>query len=272
MEFFKFAQVAETFMKPESWRMAMIYGAAGFLIVFVFQAIALYTIASRNGFKHKWMAFIPFLSTYYIGVCAHKNKALGLDSKLVGILAASFEFLLCAGYIMHYVGYHFAEPYITYEQIEIYGIPFLQAEPITNIAPELAWAGFCFQTLGDILEWVQLAYLFLQVMLVSAFFQTYAARRYFLFTVCSVLFPIQGILFFVVRNNSGMSYREYVMREQERQYRMYRQYSQNNPYNQNGYSGQQPPRDGYNGYSRPDTKDDDPFGEFGHSDDDPFNN
>lgn len=275
MEFFRIVQVAETFMEPQDWRMAFIYGAAGFLILFIFQALALYTIATHGGIKHKWMAFVPFLSTYYIGVCARKNKALGLDSKIVGIIAACLEFALCAGYIMHYVGFHFVEDYIEYETREIYGMIFLEPQPIRNIDPDLVWAGFCFQTLDIILEWVRLAYLFVQVMLFSAFFQTYAARRYFLFTIVSVIFPVvSGILFFVVRNNTGMSYREYVMREQERRYRMYRQYSRNEQYNQNNY-GQTNYSDGpygYDGYNRPDTKNDDPFEEFGHSDDDPFTN
>lgn len=269
MEFFTIAQVAETFMKPEHWRMSMIYGAAGFLIVFVFQAIALYTIASRSGLKHKWMAFIPFLSTYYIGNCARKNRTLGLDSKLVGIIAASLEFVLFAGYVMHYVGYHFIEGNLEFETIEIYGMTFLQAEPLKGIDPSLVWAAFCYQTLGDILEWVQLIYLFMQVMLLSAFFQTYAARRYFLFTLVSIILPIQGILFFVVRNNTGMSYREFVMREQERRYRMYRQYNQNNGYSQPNYGDR---TYDYNTAPRPETKNEDPFEEFGPSDDDPFTN
>ena len=277
MEFFKIAQTAESFLEVEDWRIAMIYGAVGFLIVFVFQAIALYTIASRGRIAHKWMAFVPFLSTYYIGVCAHKNKALGLDSKLVGIILAALEFVLCVGYTMHYVGYHFAEPYIVYvEAQEFYGYVFLKAT-IPNIDPGLAWAGFCYLILGDILEWIRLVYLFAQIMLISAFFQTYAAKRYFLFTVVSVLLPVQGILFFVVRNNTGMNYREYMMREQERRYRAYRQYNQNNQYNQynqnnsgsNGYGDNQY---GYGEYSRPEPRNEDPFEEFGNSNDDPFDN
>lgn len=277
MDFFRIAQVAEAFMEPADWRLSMIYGGVIFLIVFVFQAIALYTIASHAGIKYKWMAFVPFLSTYYIGVCARKNKAFGLDSKVVGIIMASLEFALCAGYIMHYVGYHFAEPFIeTVESQDFYGLIFPEST-IQNIDPKYAWAGFCYQTLGDILDWVSLIYLFGQVMLLSAFFQTYATRRYFIFTLCSVLFPIQGILFFAVRNNTGMSYREYVMREQERRYRMYRQYSQSNPYDQNNYNqnnynqgyGERP--NGYDDYSRPETGNEDPFDEFKDSDD-PFGN
>lgn len=273
MEFFTIAQVVEMFMQPQNWRFAFLYAAPGFLVMYVFQAIALYTIASRGGIAHKWMAFIPFLSTYYIGVCARKNKALGMDSKIVGIIAASLEFVLCAGYAMHYVGYHFIQPHLEFEPIDIYGVTFLQANIDSNIGPELAWAVFCFKTLGEILDWVQLVFIFIQVMLLSAFFQTYAARRYLLFTILSVIFPIQGVFFFVVRNNKGMSYREYVMREQERRYRMYREFTQNNQYNQNNY-GQNNYGERPYGYDapRPETKNEDPFEEFGHSDEDPFGN
>ena len=88
---------------------------------------------------------------------------------------------------------------------------------------------------------MQLAFLVFEVFTLSAFFQTFAARRYMLFTITSVLFPVQGIIIFILRNNSGMNYREYIRREQERQYRMYQQYRRQqsfdqNPYNQNPYS------------------------------------
>lgn len=275
MAFFSFVQTAETFIEPTYWRTAMIYGAVGFLIVFVFQTIALYTVATRNGIANKWMAFVPVLNTYYIGVCARKNKPLGLDSKLVGIVIAVLELLLCAGYIMHYVGHYFAEPYIQIvSQQDYYGLPIYEVS-IPNIDPKLAWAGFCYLTLGDILYWISLLYSIMEILLISAFFQTYAPRRYFLFTIVSIFIPIvQGILFFVVRNNKGMNYREYLMREQERRYRMYRQYSQNDRYGQNNYGqnsyGQS--NYGYNEYPRPETKNEDPFEEFDKSDDDPFTN
>ncbi|MCH5147958.1 MAG: hypothetical protein J1G05_01175 [Clostridiales bacterium] len=266
-------------MEPAYWRTSLIYGAVGFLIVYVFQAIALYTVATRNGIAHKWMAFVPVLSTYYIGICARKNKPLGFDSKLAGIIVAVLESVLCAGYIMHYVGHHFAEPYIQIvSQQDFYGLPIYDVS-IPNIDTQYAWAGFCYLTLGDILYWISLLYSVIEILLISAFFQTYAPRRYFIFTIFSIFFPIvQGILFFVVRNNRGMNYREYLLREQERQYRMYRQYRQNDPYGQSNYGqnsyGQN--RYGQNGYgyngTRPETGHEDPFEEFNKSDDDPFTN
>ncbi|MCH5142328.1 MAG: hypothetical protein J1G07_01240 [Clostridiales bacterium] len=274
MAFFSFTQTAETLIEPTYWRTALIYGAVVFLIVFVFQAIALYTVATRNGIANKWMAFVPVLSTYYIGVCARKNKPLGFDSKVVGIVIAVLELLLCAGFILHYVGHYFAEPYIQIvSQQDYYGLPIYEVS-IPNIDPELAWAGFCYLTLGDILYWISLLYSIVEILLISAFFQTYAPRRYFIFTIVSIFLPVaQGILFFAVRNNKGMNYREYLMREQERQYRIYRQNRQNDPYGQNyyGHNNYNQSNYGYNEQPRPETKNEDPFEEFGKSDDDPFN-
>lgn len=286
MEFVTIEWYAEAFLEPQNWRYAMIYAAVGFLVVFVFQAIALYTIASRNGLKHKWMAFVPFLSTYYIGVCSQKNKALWFDSKIIGIIAASVEFVLCAGWVMHYVGHHFAEPYMEWVDIldiqsylsyfSYFGdvgeidLPQVLRVDWSRIPYELYWAGFCCETLQEILFFVNYAYSFIMVMLLVAFFQTYMPSRYVLFTILSVIFPIKGIFFFIMRKNRGKSYNEYVMREQERRYRMYRQfYTQNNPYNQPNY-GERP----YEGNDPPrsDVKNDDPFEEFGHPDDDPFSN
>ena len=290
MEFFRIAEVAEQSIAislgPEYWRFAMIYAGVAFLVVYVFQTIALYTIASRNGFKRKWMAFIPFLNTYYIGACSQKNKALWFKSNIIGIIAAILEFVLCAGYALHYTGYHFAEDYMKLVDIQLpylyvsEEIPLPQIQVINwdTIPYELYWAGFCYETLPDILYAGTSVYLFLQVMLLSAFFQTYMPRRYLLLTIFGVVFPIKGILFFAVRNNQGVCYREYVLREQEKRYRMYRQHMQDNIQNQNYYGqgnyGQyNNDRNSYdNGeYSDQNSGSDDPFEEFGNSNDEPFN-
>ena len=87
-----------------------------------------------------------------------------------------------------------------------------------------------------ILRIVNLIFIILDMILLICFFQTYASRRYVLFAVTSILFPIMGILFFIVRNNKGVTYKDFVRAEQAKQYEQYQQYRQqnyNNPYNQN---------------------------------------
>ena len=72
MDFFEYANIASLF--TNTFWVQLLIGGLCFALVFVFQGIALYTIASRYGYKNKWMAFLPFFNTYYIGVCAQKNK------------------------------------------------------------------------------------------------------------------------------------------------------------------------------------------------------
>lgn len=255
MDFFEYASFASVFAN-KLW-VQLLVGGLCFAIVYIFQAVALFVIAGREGYRHRWMAFVPFFNTYFIGVCGQKNRTFkSVDTKILALSAAILEFILFVAYIVYYAA--FAElslancihPY-TETNVNGWESTILAVE---NVPDNLKWAEWCFNVLYNannqylgIIFWVDLVFLFLQVLVLAAFFQTYASRRYMIYTITSVLFPIQGILFFVLRNNRGMNYREFLRREQERQYRMYQQYQQQNfnqnPYNQNPYS-----RNPYNGY------------------------
>ena len=288
MDFFEYANVANIFVNSNTWYVPLIVGGICFLIVFAFQAVGLFVISGREGYKHRWMAFIPFFNTYYIGVCGQKNRTFkSVDTKIFSLIAAILEVLLVIGYIINYVARYFLIAYNLIEYVDTtnaYGLIW-QVETLSSSIsdyPELLWAGWCYEILDKfILSTMDLAFLVMQVFTLSAFFQTFAAKRYMLFTITSILFPVQGILIFILRNNGGMNYRDYVRREQERQYRMYQQYRQQqsfdqNPYNQNPYS-----RNPYEGEFNSNTDSglksdapDDPFSEFGNggNNDDPFEN
>ncbi|MDE7082226.1 MAG: hypothetical protein K2O89_00795 [Clostridia bacterium] len=290
MDFFKYANVAQIFVNTDTWYVPFIVGGLCFLIVFAFQSVGLFIISGREGYKNRWMSFIPFLNTYYIGVCGQKNRVFkSVDTKIFSLIAAIVEVLLVVGCVVSYVARFQLNAHdliITDYSTNGYGLRF----PIETLSssiknyPELLWAAWCFEFLDTfILSVLELAFLVLQVFNLSAFFQTFSAKRYMLFTITSILFPVQGILIFILRNNRGMNYREYVRKEQERQYKMYQQYRQQqnfdqNPYNQNPYS-RNPYEGEYggvnaNGSSASSGTPDDPFSEFGGSnnDNDPFKN
>lgn len=287
MDFFEYASVAQIFVNTNTWYVPLIVGGLCFLAVFAFQAVGLFIISGREGYKHRWMSFVPFFNTYYIGVCGQKNRAFkSVDTRIFSLIAAILEVILVVGFVLFYVAETaLIDAGCVYEVVQenAYGFS-LPEYVLKNVPPSLAWAGWCFEYLDKyILSFVQLAFLVFEVFTLSAFFQTFAARRYMLFTITSVLFPVQGIIIFILRNNSGMNYREYIRREQERQYRMYQQYRRQqsfdqNPYNQNPYSRN--PYDGeYGGAPRNDApsgngSSDDPFSEFGGNsgNDDPFDN
>lgn len=252
MDFFEYASIAMQFVNSDTAYVPYVVGGLCFLLVFVFQAIGLFTIARREKIKNGWMAFVPFLNVYFIGVCGSKNRVFrSVDTKIFALAAAILEALLVCGYIIDWTAITLlGNAGCIYEvaQDGIYGAAGLTEYQLHNVPVDLAWAAWCFEFLDTyILSIFNLVFLALEVFVFSAFFQTYAARRYFLFTLTSVLFPIQGILIFIIRNNTGMNYREFMRREQERQYRMYQQYSRQNPdmnrYDQNPYSG------GYNNYN-----------------------
>lgn len=270
MDFFEYASLASAFVSDKLW-ISYLVGGLCFAVVFVFQAVAMYTIAGREGYGKRWMAFVPFLNTYYIGVCGQKNRAFrSVDTRTLALAAAVLEGVLFVGYLVYNIAIaqlHAANCFIKVEEDMLLGTIETQRLVPELVPDNLKWAGWCSEYLYDyILWWVNMIYLFLKVLVLSAFFQTYASRRYFLFTITSVFFPIQGILFFTVRNNRGLNYRDYYYREQERQYRAYRQYTQNNPYNNNPYNNNPYDNGNYggnqysggNGYNPP--RGDDPYG------------
>lgn len=273
MDFFEYASFAMYFTS-EFW-VQMLVGALCFAIVFIFQGIALFVIARREGFRHRWMAFIPFFNTYYIGVCSQKNRVFNIDAKTVGTVTAVFEAVLFAGYVIYYVASYLVADYvIEVTAVNSLGMGYVYYEIGPNLPVSLNWAAWIYSYLYKyILRFVDIVFLIFEIGLLICFFQTYACRRYVLFAITSILFPIQGILFYVVRNNKAINYRDFVRAEQARQYRMYQQYQQQqnnfngNPYNRNPYSRNRGDYDGYdNGNSRQQqTPPDDPFDGLGGS-------
>lgn len=263
MDFFEYASVASAFVNT-LWTQLLVGGLC-FAIVFIFQAIALYTIAVREGYGNKWMAFVPFLNTYYIGVCSQKNKFYNISAKTLGLVTAIFEFVLFIFYIVYYTACYLVIDYeIPVKITGMFGVEVIEYQLSDNVPENLAWAAWMYNYLEKfILRYVDLVYIVFEIFLLVCFFQTFACRRYVLFTFASVLFPIQGILFFVLRNNKAMNYKDFVRNEQARQYRMYQQYQQQqnmgqNPYNGNVYN---PPEE-----SKPSSAPEDPFEGFGSSD------
>lgn len=262
MDFFEYASVASYFTNT-LWAQLLV-GALCFAIVFVFQSVALFVIASREGYKNRWMAFVPFLNTYYIGVCAQKNRFYNLDTKKIAIAVAVIELLLVGAYVLAFVARDLVSGYIrpSYRDL-IYGK--VEVYIVEDVPPNLEWAAWIYNRFDTYLNIADLIFHLLKISLLICFFQTYACRRYVIFSITSILFPIQGILFFVVRNNKGMNYREFIRREQARQYAAYQQYRQQqdgapydrNPYSRNPYDNPPSPAGG-----SPKTPPDDPFSDF----------
>lgn len=276
MEFFELVGIIERAFIADVYKRYVwayfIIGGCLFAVIYTFQAIALYTIATREGFKNKWMAFVPFFNTYYIGVVSEKNKVFKVKAKYVSLAAALVEVAYCALAVLYYVAVKlifsggYAEP--VYETM-IYGTQIeMLAGYNLDLPAHLSWAGWVFGYMQDyVIYFVQVAYLILKVFILISFFRTYASPRYLLFSIFSALLPIGGVFMFAVRNNRGKNYMEYIREQQQRQYRMYQEYMRNHGGDgQSGANyGQNYGSDNGNPYAqpRPSTPPDDPFGGLG---------
>ena len=248
MDFFQFAGYAEIFVTlsmnadgevPNRLWICLLVGGLCFLIVYIFQTFGLLTIAGREGYGRKWMIFVPFLNVYYMGVCAQKNKVYGMKAQHFAIITAAVEALLVAGYVIYYVSAFTVWDYIRWDpqylgnDTPVYYYP----GAVSGLPAGQEWMGWVFLNLGDVvISWLELVYLVLKLLLLTSFFRTYSARQYVWFSIAGALLPLTGILVYVVRNNRGMNYGEYIKKVRERNYRMYQQ-QYGNPYNSNPYGG-----------------------------------
>ncbi|MCD8372985.1 MAG: hypothetical protein LUD27_06775 [Clostridia bacterium] len=277
MDIFQFASYVENILlyydmdTNRRFFISLLAGALCFLIVYIFQGFGLYAIAKREGYGHRWMAWVPGLQIYYIGVCSQKNKVLGsIDSRKFAIAVAVFDILLFAGYVLYYVSYFLVDGWYTLEKVD-YGYYYkYKIVYASDLPSNLYWAAWFYQYGSDyILQILQLLFIVGKLFLYTAFYRTYSSRRYVLFSVVGALLPVNGVIVYVVRNNKGLNYNDYLRRVREENYRRYQQQQQQqNMYNQNPYSrGYTPPPqdDVYNnrqqsGYAGPD-----PFDEYGDS-------
>ncbi len=275
MDFFEFFNLSDYvtifFPNANSWVTALVVGCVGFLIMYAFRSISLYTIATKGGYKYKWMSFVPFVNTYYIGHVSDKNKIFNQHPKVFSIPTAVLEVCLFAAYALGYICYFLLDKnkYISYTYNEAWGV--YEASLSAYLPMSMNWMGWCFDYLLTICNYVDFLYMILLLFTFMPFFQTYNARGYAIMSVFAAVFPISGILMFVVRNNRGKNYREYVRAQQERQYRQYQQYQQGgNPYNYNPYTGQPynrnpgqgQPMNNQGDYGQPSQTDSDPFDDF----------
>jgi uncharacterized membrane protein YgcG len=282
MDFFVFANTAQGILLSYTDSVttilfySVIIGFIGFAILYAFEACALYSIAKREGYDKRWMAFVPILNNYYIGKVSEKNRVFNIPAKTLGLVVAILEGILVVRYILYYIAlFVLADKgylMVGYSNATILGETVTSADGFyTYATPDnLTWATWMATNLTSYLfELIDLVYFAFEIMLLIAFFQTYYSKRYLLFTICAIIFPVQGILMFVVRKNKGKNYRQFVREQQEMQYRAYQEYNRrnmnSNPYNYNPYSGrtQQPPTS--NPYEAPKSGDapNDPFDDFG---------
>ncbi len=282
MELYNFYQIINTTLRlllPDSainversivW--GAIGGAAFWLVLFILQGIGIYTMAKRQGLKHKWLAFLPFGNIAYMGKLAgecgffgHKMKNAAIYAMIAQIVASILA-ILCI----------LAQCYLCVN----YTLSPLEVEGQLGIYEWNGLAGFGvtvkkFYNIGSsVLMIVGLISQLLMLVLLIGLYKKYTPKNYFMLSTLTILaavpvFPLglasmaRFIIVFKVRKREPIDFEAYVRKQQEEFIRRQQQYYQTygNPYNRPPYNGNPYGMGGYQNNPTP-PKQEEPFGEF----------
>lgn len=235
------------------------------LVVFVLQGIGLYTMAKKRNLSKKWLAFIPFVSTYYIGKLAGEGQMFGKKVSRLNVytlLSQIVVALLCFARIA-------AEVYL-YTQC----LDHLQYDQ-NNIA---YWAGLTgmelkilrfYEISSYLLMVLGLIYEILLTMLLLGLYRQYSPKNYNFLGVLTFLYPVSsGAILFALRKRKAVDFDAYMRARREAYMRQQQQYQNmyGTPYNPYGtpYGQRQNPYNPY-GQSAPQNQpkeEEEPFAEF----------
>ena len=219
-----------------------------YLILVVFGGIGLNKLAKKQGLKHRWMAFLPFLNTYYAGKLAGETQFFGQKMKRVGLYAMISEILYVALQLFVFAAViisYFPE----YRTLEV--SDGVMTGAANEAMPSWIEPAVTYGNLVAYLLWFFVIVFF--CVLFVAFFRKYYARGPILLAFLSAVLPFRGFTIFAVRNNAPVDYNDYIRRRTQA-------YMRNNGYNQPPYGPYGP---GSGGYGSGGPQNDDPFEGFG---------
>ncbi len=238
-------------------------------IAFIFQGFGLYAMAKGQGLKNRWLVFVPFVSTWYMGKVAgecrffnRKVKNAGVWAMVTQIIAAAVMFAFMASEF--YLYYAIGEP----EKIPSAYYPGFYEyvwSPTSRLGNYAYWyyrnGEFFFSIIG-------LVYEIFMFILVVGILKKYTPKNHFGLSILSWFIPVsRGITFFVVRKRKAIDYEAYMQQRREAYFRQQQQYYNRygNPYNR-PYGGMNNPYGQNNGGTPPPSqeppKQEEPFSEF----------
>ena len=237
-----------------------------FAVVFVLQAIGLYTMAKKRNMTKKWLAFIPFANITLIGKLAGSCEFFGHKMKrawLYAILAQSIGFVLCALYMLSvfYLFVYCGADIIIDESSG--ALSYIGAGALGRYACNYYNLSSFFISIVSLIQTVMM------LILVMGLFKKYNAKSYVILSFVTLFIPLsKGIIIFILRNNKAIDFDAYMRAKREEYMRRAATYqNQYGGYNQNPYGGyNQNPYGGYHqnpyGAPQPPRPPKEPFSEF----------
>lgn len=166
---------------------------------FVFKGIGLSSIAKREGYKHTFLAYIPFASYFLLGKIVGGVKVFGYRVKNLGLVAMIAMFLtyLLTGV---YEGFMYGGNIVSLITTGELGV-------LPNVYGNV-WIDVVLNVFTLV---ASVVYIIADVFLMLTFFMYYGKKYQILYSLLSILFePVFGILVFAVRKHERFDYSQYM--------------------------------------------------------------
>lgn len=256
------------FANALEWKHVLISGLVAIgvaAVFFILQGVGLSAMAKRAGLPNRWRAFVPFVSTYFMGKLAGETRVFGQKMKRAGLYAmiaqivfAVFTAAVLAAQAILFVQYGGYMQPSTDELGATTGVMWVGL-------PETVQPLYKFYYISNYISGtISLLYAVLAFLLVMTLYRKYAAKNYMVLSMLEIFVPAsKAIVIFVLRNREPIDFDAYMRARQEAYRRRYGQSPYGNPYGnpygQNPYAGQTPPQ------GQTTTPPEEPFSEFGGS-------
>lgn len=202
----EFSTVIEYVNLELSYWMCVLIGAGIlYLVCHILGAIGLQRIAKTLNIRGAWMAYVPFLNTYFTGKIAGETQFFGQKIKRAGLYAMLFEIL--------YVGLQISTIVLTFcglNHLDWHAI--VDGELQSNYPLWFENASLYINAFSTLARCGLLIFFFA---LFFEFYRKFYARSPFLMTFLSAVLPFRGITIFAVRKNKPIDYAAYVRRRAE---------------------------------------------------------
>ncbi len=170
----------------------LVIGLAIAFVFYIFNALGLYQISKRRGYKNAWLAFIPVVNSFVLGGIADNINACYMKKSNHRIWLIVLQLINCALYFA-YIGVLFSFMVKVIQQAIYYG-----AQPqYSDVAP--------IMLMGLLMGLVSIALLVFTCICWYKIFADYSPNNATLFLILSILFGIAPFFIFAIRNKPSAS-------------------------------------------------------------------
>ncbi len=238
---------------PTAFLRSAIGASIVWLALFILQGIGLSTMAKARNIKNKWLAFLPFVSTLFMGKLAGECQAFGQKMKRAGLYTMIAQIVATVLCLLSLA----AEAYLF----------IVCGEPEVSETLVMYWTGLtgfaaavesAYRISNLILPIFQLVYQILMLFLLMGLFKKYQPKHYMTWGFLSLFIPASRfVVVFALRNRTAIDYEAYMQARRDAYFRQQQQY-------RNPYGGYNPYGTPYgNPYASPQKpKPEEPFEEF----------